>query len=155
MNSNVSYIRDGRAPIPKKESTSRVMSANKGRNTGPEVKLRQILCKNGIRGYRLNWKKAPGRPDIAFPKRKKAIFVHGCYWHRCSKCRLTLPKSNADFWREKFAKNIKRDKLKQKELRKDGWDVLIVWECEIKKDIKKAKSKVIKFINSSYNESQR
>ena len=70
------YLRDGRAPIPKNEVTSRVMSANKGKNTKPEILLRKTLWKAGHRGFRTNYKKAPGRPDIAFPKKKVAVFVH-------------------------------------------------------------------------------
>ena len=105
-----SYLRDKRSPTPSSESTSKVMSANKSKDTKPEIKLRKILWKEGIRGYRLNWKKAPGRPDIAFPGRKIAIFINGCYWHRCPKCELPLPKSNVQFWKDKFDNNIARDK---------------------------------------------
>ena len=105
-----SYSRDKRSPTPSSESTSKVMSANKAKDTKPEIKLRKILWKEGIRGYRLNWKKAPGRPDIAFPGRKIAIFINGCYWHRCPKCDLPLPKSNVQFWKDKFDNNIARDK---------------------------------------------
>ncbi|MEA2007386.1 MAG: very short patch repair endonuclease [Patescibacteria group bacterium] len=108
---SIQYIRDGRASIHEKESTSCVMSANKRRDTTPEILLRKAMWKYGIRGYRLDWKKVPGRPDIAFSKRKKAIFVH-----RCSKCDLSLPKSNTVFWKEKFKRNKKRDKRKVREL---------------------------------------
>ena len=75
------YIRDGRSPVPKKEATSKVMSANKGKDTNPELLLRKELWKNNIKGYRLHWKKVPGSPDIAFPKKKLAIFINGCFWH--------------------------------------------------------------------------
>jgi DNA mismatch endonuclease, patch repair protein len=129
------YIRDGRAPVPKKKSTSSVMSANKAKNTKPELWLRKALWKEGIRGYRLHWKKVPGSPDIAFPNRKLAIFVNGCYWHRCPHCKLSLPKSNSAFWKEKFDKNIERDKRKIELLKKSGWNVIVIWECMIKKDI--------------------
>ena len=130
-----SYLRDKRSPTPSSESTSKVMSANKAKDTKPEIKLRKILWKEGIRGYRLNWKKAPGRPDIAFPGRKIAIFINGCYWHRCPKCDLPLPKSNVQFWKDKFDNNIARDKKKNKELLDLGWNVLVFWECDIKSDI--------------------
>ena len=76
------YVRDKRSPVPKSEAASRVMSANRGRDTGPELRLRRALWAAGRRGYRLHYKKAPGRPDIAYPSRKIAIFVHGCFWHR-------------------------------------------------------------------------
>lgn len=76
------YVRDKRSPVPKSEATSRVMSANRGRDTGPELLLRRALRAAGHRGYRLHYKKAPGRPDISYVSRKIAIFVHGCFWHR-------------------------------------------------------------------------
>ena len=126
------YLRDGRAPIPKMESTSRVMSANKAKNTTPELTFRKALWTNGIRGYRLHWKKVPGRPDIAFPSKKIAIFINGCYWHRCPHCKPHLPKSNIEFWREKFRKNKLRDRKKSIDLEKEGWKVYTIWECQIK-----------------------
>ncbi|MDG6245054.1 MAG: very short patch repair endonuclease [Methanolobus sp.] len=128
------YLRDGRAPIPDSEVTSRVMSSNKGKDTKPEILMRDALRQVGIPGYRLHWKKAPGRPDIAYPGKRIAIFVHGCYWHRCPHCDLPLPRSNTAFWAEKFRKNKERDKKKLKALGDEGWDVLVFWECEIKKD---------------------
>jgi|SRR6185437_14945228 len=129
------YLRDGRAPIPENEKTSRVMSANKGKNTRPEMELRKALWSVGIKGYRLNWKKAPGRPDVAFPGKKIAVFVNGCFWHRCPHCQYNLPKSNTDFWREKFNKNISRDIKKIELLQKLNWKVLTVWECEIENSL--------------------
>ena len=135
MSISKSYSRDKRSPKPLSESTSKVMSANKAKNTKPEILLRKALWEEGVRGYRLNWKKAPGRPDIAFPGKKIAIFINGCYWHRCPKCDLPLPKSNVQFWKDKFDKNIARDKKKNKELLDLGWHVLVFWECDIKTDI--------------------
>lgn len=133
--SKVKYMRDGRAPIPKKESTSKVMSSNKGKNTKPELLLRKALWNNNIRGYRLHWKKVPEKPDIAFPGKKLGIFVNGCFWHRCPHCDLRLPKSNTEFWKDKFDKNVERDLKKIELLKKIGWNVLVVWECQIKNDI--------------------
>lgn len=129
------YLRDGRAPIPEKETTSKVMSANKGKDTKPELLLRKALWHNNIRGYRLHWKKAPGRPDITFPGKKIAIFVNGCFWHRCPICKPSFPKSNVEFWTDKFNKNVARDKKKTDDLINLGWSVLTIWECEIKKDL--------------------
>ncbi|MBT6568273.1 MAG: hypothetical protein HON19_05160 [Flavobacteriales bacterium] len=77
------YTRDGRAPIPDKEITSRLMSSIKDKNTKPELAIRKAMWNNGVKGYRLHWKKVPGKPDIAFPSKKVAIFVNRCYWHRC------------------------------------------------------------------------
>ena len=124
------------------ENVSRVMSSNKAKNTKPELKLRKALYADGIRGYRLNWKKVPGKPDIAFPGKKVSIFINGCYWHRCPYCELSLPKTNTDFWREKFEKNIKRDKKKEKELLDLGWIVLVFWECKIKTNMKDCTNKI-------------
>ncbi|MAY84497.1 MAG: very short patch repair endonuclease [Flavobacteriales bacterium] len=136
------YKRDGRAPQPAKEATSKVMSANKAKNTKPELILRKELFKNGIRGYRLHWNKAPGRPDICWPSQKKAIFVNGCYWHRCPKCNLKLPKSNTAWWKAKFDRNIERDQRKIEALEDDGWKVLTIWECEIKEDVDETIEKI-------------
>lgn len=142
------YIRDGRAPIPESEATSRVMSANTGKNTKPETTFRKALRDVGIPGYRLHWKKAPGRPDIAYPGKKIAIFVHGCYWHRCPHCDLPLPKSHTDFWAEKFRKNKERDAKKKASLESEGWDVLVFWECQIKRDVMACAENVKKIYDS-------
>ena len=110
------YVRDGRSPIPKKDTTSKIMSRIRGKNTKPEITLRKEMWKNDIRGYRLHWKKVPGRPDIAFPKRKVAIFVNGCFWHRCPYCNPPLPKTHIEFWKAKFYKNKERNKNKINDL---------------------------------------
>ena len=128
------YIRDGRAPIPESEVTSRVMSRIRGKDTKPELVLRRALRKVGASGYRLHWKKASGRPDIAFPGKKLAVFVHGCYWHRCPHCGPSMPKSHTDFWKKKFERNQERDARKIRELEDAGWNVIVVWECQLKKD---------------------
>ena len=136
------YIRDKRSPVPLNANVSRVMSSNKAKNTKPELRLRKALYADGVRGYRLNWKKVPGKPDIAFPGRKISIFINGCYWHRCPHCELPLPKTNTEFWKEKFGKNIKRDKKKEKELLDLGWTVLVFWECKINTNIKDCINKI-------------
>ena len=133
INKENKYIRDGRAPIPEKEITSKIMSRIKGKDTKPELILRKALCKAGLRGYRLHYKKVPGRPDIAFVEKKIAIFVNGCFWHRCPYCNPPFPKTHQDFWHAKFKKNIERDKRKYKELEKLSWIVIVVWGCEVKK----------------------
>lgn len=136
------YSRDYRSPDPSNDSISRIMSANRRKDTKPEVIFRKTLWLNGIRGYRLHWNKVPGRPDIAFPKKKVAIFINGCFWHRCPKCNLPLPKSNASFWKEKFKNNVARDTRKITELENNGWRVLTIWECDIKKNFKASVNKV-------------
>jgi DNA mismatch endonuclease, patch repair protein len=129
------YVRDKRSPPPKSEAVSRVMSANRAKNSKPEMLLRQALRKSGMAGYRLHYKKVPGRPDISFVSRKLAIFVHGCYWHRCPKCKYKVPKTNSEFWKAKFARNKARDRRKNRELESVGWQVITVWECDLKKNL--------------------
>ena len=131
------YLRDGRAPIPNKEITSRIMSSIRAKNTKPELSLRNVLWKTGLRGYRLHWKGANGRPDICYPGKKIAIFVQGCFWHQCPYCKPGIPKSHSKFWRNKFRANKKRDEQKEMSLKKAGWQVIVFWECQIKKNANK------------------
>ena len=147
------YSRDKRSPKPLNDSTSKVMSANKAKNTKPEIMLRKSLWGKGYKGYRLNWKRVPGRPDIAYPGKKIAIFVNGCYWHRCSKCDLPIPKTNTEFWKDKFDKNVKRDKKKSDELLSLDWIVLVFWECDIKSNISNSIQKIKKVLDALEKES--
>lgn len=102
------------------------------KNTTPELATRKLLHRLGYR-YRLHRKDLPGTPDICFPARRKAIFVHGCFWHRHEGCRrTTMPKVRTSFWEEKFRQNIERDYRKIVALRELGWNTLVVWECETK-----------------------
>ena len=140
------YIRDGRAPIPLRESTSRVMSANKGKNTKPEVVFRKYIYSMGLRGYRIHKKDIPGKPDIAFTKKKVAVFINGCFWHRCPKCNLPLPTANKEFWEDKFLRNQERDKRKELELCELGWKVVTIWECEINENIFGCLERILPFI---------
>jgi DNA mismatch endonuclease (patch repair protein) len=125
------YIRDKRSPAPRSSQASFVMSKNKARNTGPELKLRKTLWANGLRGYRIHLKTCPGRPDIAYTKKKLAIFVNGCFWHRCPYCYPHEPQHNSEFWKKKFERNVERDKRKVQELKDAGWSSLTIWECQI------------------------
>jgi DNA mismatch endonuclease, patch repair protein len=120
-------------PPPTSEATTRSMRGNRAKDTKPEVQLRRLLRAAGYGGYRLHWRVA-GRPDIAYPSRHIAIFVNGCFWHRCPNCQPPLPKSNAEFWAEKFRRNTERDKLKEEQLVEQGWRVFVVWECQLKED---------------------
>ena len=115
------------------EATHHVMQANKSKNTKPELKVREALRKAGLSGYRLHWKKAAGKPDICYPGRRVAIFVNGCFWQRCLHCSLPLPKSNVAFWSAKFERNVSRDERDARILVQDGWTVLVVWECRLRK----------------------
>lgn len=127
----IDFIRDGRAPIPRSEKTSYTMSRIRGKNTKPEVKVRKELWERGLRGYRLHRKGLPGRPDLSYAKYRLAIFINGCFWHRCPHCSPSFPKTNRDFWKEKFERNTERDVRKRQELERLGWTVLTLWECQI------------------------
>lgn len=128
-------LRPGRAsPTATSEGTRHTMQANRGKDTKPELVVRRILRHAGYPGYRLHWRKAVGRPDIAFPGRKIAVFVNGCYWHRCPSCRPPMPKQNSDFWAAKFVANEERDARNAADLRSAGWTVVTIWECEIRRD---------------------
>jgi len=118
------------ADIMSPEQRSERMSRIRGRDTRPELALRRHLHADGFR-YRLH-QNLPGSPDLVLPKYKSVIFVHGCFWHRHAGCRVAnTPKSNVDFWKGKFARNVKRDATVESTLRQAGWRVLVVWECEL------------------------
>jgi len=123
-----------RPPEPTSPATTKSMKGNKGKDTKPELLVRRLLREAGYPGYRLHWKAAPGRPDIAYPSRKVAILVNGCYWHRCPLCSPPLPKANAEFWEAKFVANEARDARQVAELEAMGWAVITVWECQLKRD---------------------
>jgi len=111
------------------QDRSALMSRIRGRNTGPEMKVRRILHRMGYR-YRLHDPNLPGKPDLVFKGRKKVIFVNGCFWHGHKDCaRSKLPETNREFWEKKIAANVKRDGKVYERLRRAGWDVLVVWEC--------------------------
>ena len=119
---------------PLNENTVKTMKSNKRKDTKPELIVRKALRDAGYPGYRLQWK-VPGRPDICYPGRRVAIFINGCFWHRCPYCNLPIPKHNSEFWKEKFERNQERDRRDVAELESDGWTVITVWEGEIKKDL--------------------
>ena len=99
-------------------------------DTSPELAVRRLLHRLGYR-FRLHRRSLPGRPDICFPGRKKAIFIHGCFWHRHEGCRrTTTPKTRTSFWKDKFERNVERDRANLKDLVELGWRVMVVWECE-------------------------
>ncbi|MBP7408145.1 MAG: DNA mismatch endonuclease Vsr [Flavobacteriales bacterium] len=126
------YLRDGRAPIPKDERTSALMSRIRNMDTAPERAMRALLAAEGIKGYRLNHATTPGRPDIAFVGRKVAVFVHGCFWHGCPHCSPQKPKSNSAWWKHKLGANKARDLRKTQALRTLGWSVTTIWECRLR-----------------------
>jgi DNA mismatch endonuclease (patch repair protein) len=105
------------------------MRGNKKRDTRPELLVRRWLLDSGTPGYRLHWQ-VPGRPDIAYPEPKIAIFVQGCFWHGCERCRIQTPRYNGAYWADKIARNRARDKKNLEILRTAGWLVLELWECD-------------------------
>ena len=114
-----------------KKKRSDIMSKISGNETKPEILVRKFLFSKGFR-FRKNVKNLPGKPDIVLPKYKTVIFVHGCFWHGHSCKRGTLPETNHEFWQEKIEKNIERDARNASELKESNWNVIIVWQCEIK-----------------------
>ena len=117
------------------EQKSRQMGQIRTKGTVPELALRSALHSVGFR-FRLHRIDLPGRPDIVLSKYRCVIFVHGCFWHQHKGCiKSKMPKTNVEFWQNKIAANVKRDKLNQRDLGKLGWQVFAVWECDIKKNV--------------------
>lgn len=127
-----------------KSKRSEVMRAVKSRDTKPEMIVRKLLHKEGYR-YRLYGKKLPGKPDLTFPSKKKVIFIHGCFWHGCP-AHLRRPHSNIDYWQAKIDGNIARDAEHLAKLKESGWQVLVVWECQLK-DKESLLNKLKAFLN--------
>lgn len=115
------------------QQRSEVMSRIRAKDTQPELRVRRKAHALGLR-FRLHRKDLPGSPDIVFPARRVAMFVHGCFWHRHEGCRLAyIPKSNENFWFAKFARNVERDANVMTRLRQAGWTPVVMWECETEK----------------------
>lgn len=107
------------------------MAGIRGKDTKPELLVRSYLHRQGLR-FRLDARDLPGRPDIVLPKWNAIVFVHGCFWHRHSGCRFAYnPKSRSEFWMAKFNQNVARDKRNAVLLRRLGWRVLVIWECDL------------------------
>ena len=132
------------------ESVRRSMQSNTSAETGPERDLRAAIYSAGLRGYRKNVRRLPGTPDIVFGRASLAIFVHGCYWHRCPRCtRNVSPKTNSKFWAEKFSRNALRDRRNKRELRRLGYCVLVFWECEVRRDVGACVQKLLVLLETS------
>ncbi len=115
------------------ERRSWLMGRVRGADTGPERIVRALVRKLGLRP-KLNAADLPGRPDLVFPRRKKAIFVHGCFWHRHAGCKYaTTPKSRIEFWNAKFDSNVSRDRRVRRQLRSLGFSTMVVWQCQTKR----------------------
>jgi DNA mismatch endonuclease (patch repair protein) len=112
------------------------MSRIRGKDTNPEILVRQYLFSEGFR-FRKNDKRYPGHPDIVLPKYRTMVFVNGCFWHGHEGCKYyTVPKSNTEFWVSKIKRNQERDRSDREELEKNGWNVITVWECQLEKKVR-------------------
>lgn len=131
---------------------SEMMAGIRGRNTAPEIRVRSQLHRMGYR-YRLHRSDLPGTPDILLPKRRVAIFVHGCFWHLHNGCKFSrIPKSREDFWLAKLTRNRERDETSIGALHKLGWRVLVVWECYLRRC--KDDEKLAKALSTWINEDE-
>ena len=120
------------ADIFSKDKRSQIMSKISGKETKPEILVRKFLFSKGFR-YRKNDKRMVGKPDIVLPKYKTIIFIHGCFWHGHQNCKAaTLPTTNSDFWKSKIEGNGARDQKTKNLLKKQGWRVMVIWQCRIK-----------------------
>lgn len=146
MSKKRQYKRDKRSPVPKSDAISKIMSSIKGKGTKPEIRFRKALFSHGIKGYRINYDKLPGKPDIAFVKRKFVIFIHGCFWHGCIVCGRRIPKHNSEYWLNKIEKNIARDDRQKKALEAMGYRVVELWEHELKGQFEEMVIKVVKLL---------
>jgi DNA mismatch endonuclease (patch repair protein) len=121
------------ADVHDKATRSYNMSQIRSRNTKPEILVRKFLHAQGFR-YRLHDKKLPGKPDIVLPKYKTVIFIHGCFWHGHTECKyFVVPKTRTDWWLNKINSNIANDTKAVKALKKEGWKIISIWECQLKR----------------------
>jgi len=117
-----------------RETRSYNMSKIKGKDTKPELLIRKFLFKAGLR-YKLHDKSLPGKPDLVLPKYKTVIFINGCFWHRHEKCKLfVIPKTRTQWWLTKIQKNVDNDCKNEAILHSMGWNVITIWECQLKRD---------------------
>jgi DNA mismatch endonuclease (patch repair protein) len=124
------------------------MSRIRAKNTGPEIKLRKLLYAQGIRGYRIHYN-LQGKPDIVFTKKKIAIFIDGCFWHKCPIC-FQEPETSKEFWMKKIQSNIDRDKKVNEQLKEDGWTVMRFWEHEVRKNPDEIVKKISEMTRKSH-----
>lgn len=128
------HIHLPQAPPATSAAVRASMQGNKSLKTKPESILKDELKRAGIRLFIMNYKRLSGTPDLAFPSAKLAVFLHGCFWHRCPYCNPHFPDSNQEYWSAKFARNKRRDTRVRRDLRAQGWRPIVVWECKLKKN---------------------
>lgn len=129
--------------IVSRKARSRMMSGIRGKNTKAELEVRKYLFKKGFR-YKLHSKQLAGKPDLCLPKHRAVVFVHGCFWHRHAGCKYAYtPKTNKKFWNEKLTSNVVRDKVVRQKLKREGWRVFVIWECQLEgRQLKKLAHKI-------------
>jgi DNA mismatch endonuclease (patch repair protein) len=130
------------------ETRSRTMRAVKGKDTTPEMVVRRLVHSMGYR-YRLHRQDLPGKPDMVFPRLRKIVFIHGCFWHGHDCPRgARMPKANQDYWQKKISGNSLRDGRSVAALQSQGWRVAVIWECELK-DMVQVKRRLVRFLSKS------
>jgi DNA mismatch endonuclease, patch repair protein len=129
------------------EQRKKNMSHIRGKNTRPEIKLRKLLWSQNIRGYRIHYN-LPGKPDIVFIKKKIAIFIDGCFWHKCP-LDFQEPETRKEFWMKKINSNVERDERTTKSLQEDGWKVLRFWEHDVRKKPEDVVEKIFRTLQNS------
>ena len=122
------------------------MSKIKGKDTLPEIKIRKLLFSNGIRGYRINYN-LPGKPDITFPRKRVAVFIDGCFWHKCP-LHFQEPDTRKEFWIKKIDRNVERDKEINRKLEETGWEVIRIWEHQVRENPDLVVVEIINRLNS-------
>ena len=137
------------APPASSASTQASMKGNRSRGTWPESELARVLVARGLTDYVANDPAMPGTPDFVFYREKVAVFVHGCYWHRCPYCRPNFPKSNVDYWTAKFRRNRYRDAQNRSSLRAIGWRSIVVWECVLRKNPTRVGARIQRHLKQS------
>lgn len=123
---------DRRNPAPSSVAARNVMRANRGTGTSLESRVARLLRQRGVTGFRRNWRTPLARADLAHPRAKVAVFIHGCFWHNCRLCQRRAPRANAKFWAAKFQRNRERDRDVRHGLRMLGWTVVEIRECQVK-----------------------
>ncbi len=141
----------GMTDVFSRAKRSSIMRQVKGANTAPELRVRSLAHRLGYR-FRLHRKSLPGRPDLVFPSRRIALFVHGCFWHRHPDCSAaSMPASNVEYWRQKFARNKARDAAAARDLARIGWKVAIIWECETR-DLDELAARLHRILNRGHRQ---
>lgn len=122
------------------------MSRIRGKDTSPEMKIRKLLFSKGIRGYRIT-SKLPGKPDIVFPRKRVAVFIDGCFWHKCP-VHFQEPETRKEFWMGKINRNVERDQIINQKLEEAGWKVIRIWEHQVRENSELVVDEIIECLNS-------